>query len=328
VTKIFVGGLPADLTLGEFRAFFEKFGPIEDVVVMVDKETSRPRGFGFVTFKSQATADNLLKNRFYELKNKRVEVKKAVSKEQMSGKIGNYYNPYNAMYNGSYGVYYYGMYGYGYEYGAYNSFGGLGYEGLSYFYYPYQSPNSSPSLYDYTNTYSYQSPYYYGNSPYSCNSSNIYKNRTKIVIRDPNVKDDGVSDVSTKEKGEVECDTLRPRDSYSSNSSNIYKNRTKIVVRDPNVKDDGDSDISTKEKGEAKCDTSRPRDSNGEECVVKDVSKDADGDGGNGEGLSVCCNGEDVDGFIEKIQALILYSDGSSKQMGADGQSSACTIHL
>ncbi|GJR39485.1 heterogeneous nuclear ribonucleoprotein 1 [Tanacetum coccineum] len=269
VTKIFVGGLPADLTLEEFKAFFEKFGPIEDVVVMVDKETSRPRGFGFVTFNSQDTADNVLKNRFYELKNKRVEVKKAVSKEQMSGKIGDYYNIYNAMYNGSYGVYYYGMYGYGYEYGAYNSFGGLGYEGLSYYYYPYQSPNSSPSSYDYTGTYSYQSPYYYGNSPY-------------------------------------------------------YKNRTKIVIRDPNVKDDGDSDVSTKKKGEAECDTLRPRDSNGEGCAVMDVSEDAEGDGDSGEigeGISLCSNGEDVDGCIKEIQALSLYSDGSSKR-----QSSSCTI--
>ncbi|GJU19907.1 hypothetical protein Tco_1153249 [Tanacetum coccineum] len=58
------------------------------------------------------------------LKNKRVEVKKAVSKR--SGKIGDYYNTYNAIFNGSYGVYYYGMYGYGYEYEAYSSFGGLG----------------------------------------------------------------------------------------------------------------------------------------------------------------------------------------------------------
>nr|GEU67366.1 heterogeneous nuclear ribonucleoprotein 1 [Tanacetum cinerariifolium] len=244
VTKIFVGGLPADLTLEEFKAFFEKFGPIKDVVVMVDKETSRPRGFGFVTFNSQDAVDNVLKNRFYEIKNKRVEVKKAVSKEQMSGKIGDYYNTYNAMYNGSYGAYYYVMYGYGYEYGAYNSFGGLGYEGLSYYFYPYQSPDSSPSSYDYTYTYSYQSPYYYGNSPY-------YKNRTKIVIRDPN-------------------------------------------------------------------------DSNGEECAVMDVSEVAEGDGDTGEigeGISLCSNGEDVDGCIEEIQALSLYSNGSSKR-----QSSSCTI--
>lgn len=49
--KLFVGGLPADITDDEFRAFFEQFGELVDSVVMFDFETRRSRGFGFVTFK-------------------------------------------------------------------------------------------------------------------------------------------------------------------------------------------------------------------------------------------------------------------------------------
>eukprot|EP00980_Cylindrotheca_fusiformis_P013525 scaffold3450_cov114-Cylindrotheca_fusiformis.AAC.30 len=48
--KLFVGGLPSDVTDEEFRTFFEQFGSVVDSVVMFDRETKNSRGFGFVTF--------------------------------------------------------------------------------------------------------------------------------------------------------------------------------------------------------------------------------------------------------------------------------------
>jgi hypothetical protein len=48
--KLFVGGLPTDITHEEFHTFFAQFGTIVDSVVMFDRETRRSRGFGFVTF--------------------------------------------------------------------------------------------------------------------------------------------------------------------------------------------------------------------------------------------------------------------------------------
>ena len=42
--KVFVGGLPQTATEDNFKAFFEKFGKIEDSVIMVDKETGKSRG--------------------------------------------------------------------------------------------------------------------------------------------------------------------------------------------------------------------------------------------------------------------------------------------
>lgn len=39
--KIFVGGLPPTVTDVEFRAYFERFGPIVDGVVMIDRDTNR-----------------------------------------------------------------------------------------------------------------------------------------------------------------------------------------------------------------------------------------------------------------------------------------------
>ena len=50
--KIFVGGLPHNLALSEFRNYFEQFGILEDCVILKDKRTQKPRGFGFVTYSS------------------------------------------------------------------------------------------------------------------------------------------------------------------------------------------------------------------------------------------------------------------------------------
>lgn len=48
--KIFVGGLPHNLAETEFRQYFSQFGMLEDCVILKDKRTHKPRGFGFVTY--------------------------------------------------------------------------------------------------------------------------------------------------------------------------------------------------------------------------------------------------------------------------------------
>jgi len=56
-----VGGLPHNLALSIFNSYFVKFGEIEDIVILKDKKTMKPRGFGFVTFKKIASANAVLK---------------------------------------------------------------------------------------------------------------------------------------------------------------------------------------------------------------------------------------------------------------------------
>jgi RNA recognition motif-containing protein len=85
--KIFVGVLPSTLTEVEFKNYFEQYGAITDSVVMRDKEKNIPRGFGFVTFDSEdAVNDVVLQESFHELKNKRVEVKRAEPKYRIQQK--------------------------------------------------------------------------------------------------------------------------------------------------------------------------------------------------------------------------------------------------
>jgi RNA recognition motif-containing protein len=48
VTKLYVGNLPFSATDESVRALFSQHGAVEKVSVITDRETNRPRGFGFV----------------------------------------------------------------------------------------------------------------------------------------------------------------------------------------------------------------------------------------------------------------------------------------
>jgi cold-inducible RNA-binding protein len=49
-SKIFVGNLSFKTTRDELQQLFGQIGPIDDVFIPTDRETSRPRGFAFITF--------------------------------------------------------------------------------------------------------------------------------------------------------------------------------------------------------------------------------------------------------------------------------------
>jgi len=55
MAKIYVGNLPFTATEDQVRALFAQHGTVESVALPNDRETGRPRGFGFVEM-SQADA--------------------------------------------------------------------------------------------------------------------------------------------------------------------------------------------------------------------------------------------------------------------------------
>ena len=82
--KVFVGGLPHNLELAQFKAYFIKFGGIDDIVILQDKRTQRPRGFGFVTFSDIRSVNLVLKMRDqHQIDGKWIDVKSAVPVQQM-----------------------------------------------------------------------------------------------------------------------------------------------------------------------------------------------------------------------------------------------------
>lgn len=47
-SKIFVGGLPLDLSIDGLKDYFMQFGEVADCVIVSDKDTKQSRCFGFV----------------------------------------------------------------------------------------------------------------------------------------------------------------------------------------------------------------------------------------------------------------------------------------
>ncbi|XP_018324882.1 RNA-binding protein Musashi homolog 2-like isoform X1 [Agrilus planipennis] len=79
--KIFVGGVSQDTSADEVKAYFSQFGKVEETVMLMDQQTKRHRGFGFVTFENEDVVDRVCDIHFHTIKNKKVECKKAQPKE-------------------------------------------------------------------------------------------------------------------------------------------------------------------------------------------------------------------------------------------------------
>ncbi|XP_057793738.1 uncharacterized protein LOC131010299 [Salvia miltiorrhiza] len=60
-SELFVSRLSFYTTTGELERLFSPFGLIEEVRLIKDPRTQRPKGFGFIKFASEIDAKNALK---------------------------------------------------------------------------------------------------------------------------------------------------------------------------------------------------------------------------------------------------------------------------
>ncbi|MFK7959893.1 MAG: RNA recognition motif domain-containing protein [Phycisphaerales bacterium] len=58
--KIYVGNLSFDTTEDEVRDLFSQHGEVTDVALITDRETGRPRGFGFVEMRDDDAGRNAI----------------------------------------------------------------------------------------------------------------------------------------------------------------------------------------------------------------------------------------------------------------------------
>merc|ERR550519_1691277 len=79
--KIFVGGVSQETSAEEVKMYFSSFGKVEEAVMLMDNQTKRHRGFGFVTFECEDVVERVCDIHFHTIKNKKVECKKAQPKE-------------------------------------------------------------------------------------------------------------------------------------------------------------------------------------------------------------------------------------------------------
>ncbi|XP_047342311.1 heterogeneous nuclear ribonucleoprotein A2 homolog 1-like [Impatiens glandulifera] len=77
--KIFVGGLAKDATLEQFSAYFGKYGEITDSVIMKERVSGRPRGFGFITYADPSVVDTVIAET-HLINDKQVEIKRTIPK--------------------------------------------------------------------------------------------------------------------------------------------------------------------------------------------------------------------------------------------------------
>jgi RNA recognition motif-containing protein len=71
--KIYVGNLPFSATEESLRELFSQYGNVESVNLITDRETGRPRGFGFVEMSDGAdTAISALNESEFEGRNLKV----------------------------------------------------------------------------------------------------------------------------------------------------------------------------------------------------------------------------------------------------------------
>ncbi|XWS51710.1 hypothetical protein CRYUN_Cryun11dG0007000 [Craigia yunnanensis] len=83
--KIFIGGLAKDTTFAQFNKHFGKYGEIIDSVIMKDRYTGQPRGFGFITYADPSVVDKVIEDD-HVINGKQVEIKRTIPKGSSQSK--------------------------------------------------------------------------------------------------------------------------------------------------------------------------------------------------------------------------------------------------
>jgi RNA recognition motif-containing protein len=85
VTKLFVGNLPFSATEQSVRALFEPHGTIDSIALISDRETGRPRGFGFIEMSSSDASKAMQALNGKDFEGRPLKVNEAQSKDRSGG---------------------------------------------------------------------------------------------------------------------------------------------------------------------------------------------------------------------------------------------------
>ena len=79
--QLFVGNLAFSTTKEELEAAFSVYGPVLEVKIPMDRDTGRVRGFAFVTFETQQSAEKALALDGTDLNGRSIRVNVAEAKK-------------------------------------------------------------------------------------------------------------------------------------------------------------------------------------------------------------------------------------------------------
>ncbi len=90
-TKLYVGNLSYGTTEDDLREMFAKAGTVESVALPMDRESNRPRGFGFVEMSSPEEARKAISMLDGQtVGNRQIKVNEAKPQQPRSGGQGGY----------------------------------------------------------------------------------------------------------------------------------------------------------------------------------------------------------------------------------------------
>jgi len=83
--KLYVGNLPFSATETQVRDLFGKHGTVQNVALINDRETGRPRGFGFVEMEDNDTDKAIKALNGFDMDGRALTVNMAEDKRSNSG---------------------------------------------------------------------------------------------------------------------------------------------------------------------------------------------------------------------------------------------------
>jgi RNA recognition motif-containing protein len=87
--RLHVGNLPYSVTESDLRSTFEVEGPVQEVKLVLDRETGRPRGFAFVEMSTEEGARAATQNlNGRDLQGRPVSVSEARERSSGGGSSG------------------------------------------------------------------------------------------------------------------------------------------------------------------------------------------------------------------------------------------------
>lgn len=85
MTKLYVGNLPFSATEDSVRALFSPHGTVEKLSLITDRDTGRPRGFGFVEMSNADASRAMQALNEKDFEGRKLRINEAQERERSGG---------------------------------------------------------------------------------------------------------------------------------------------------------------------------------------------------------------------------------------------------